>query len=153
MNRNSLEATVSDALAPERSVKKKDHWYLDKSDIIWIVNLQKSDFGGKFYINVGLFIKPDITTVDEFAASRLKERDEDLKQYYDYSKQYALGQFPKEHHCDIRARLDALVPDREGLNVVLNLEDSSVTDRQRVITISQAIRDYALPLVFSDRQR
>jgi Domain of unknown function (DUF4304) len=55
------------------------HWYSDKEKTICVLNLQKSNFGGKFYINIGIFIKPDIKIEAQFARERLKKRYEYMK--------------------------------------------------------------------------
>lgn len=146
MNRKSLEAVITDALQPDRWAKKKDHWYLENDELIGVINLQKSDFGGQFYINLGAFIRPLIHSKRGFPYESLRERQEYIKQYYDYSTQFPLGKYPKENHCDIRVRLDRLLPDRGTLEIALDLENSSLTDRQRAIIVSQAIKNSAEPL-------
>jgi hypothetical protein len=146
LNRKILASAITDALQPGPWVKKKDHWFLDREDLISVVNLQKSDYGGEFYINIGVFIRPDAKALDKFPhIGPLSERKHDISQYYNYSTEYPLGKYPKENHCDVRVRLDVLVPNRESLMSALNLEDLSFTDKQRVITITHAVRDYALP--------
>jgi len=60
--------------------KKSGSWYLDKVDSILVVNLQKSNYGEQFYVNLAVWLRALGSDV-----------------------------FPKEHKCHIRIRLASLV--------------------------------------------
>jgi hypothetical protein len=145
VNRKLLDRAITDALRPDAWLKQKDHWYLDKEQVICVINLQKAKYGGKFYINIAVFLKSCIAVSDDFASDRLQEMYECIREYYDYPRDYLLGKFPRENQCDIRIRLERLLADAGDFNLALDLENSSVTDRYRVAAVSHVIEAYALP--------
>lgn len=71
------------SLLKEVGFKNKDQsWYVDGPDSIVVLNIQKSDFDDKYYINFGVWLK------------RLGAVD-----------------FPKENKCHIQARLTSIFPE------------------------------------------
>ena len=81
------------------------------------VNLQKSQWGEQFYINLGIFLK---------ALGNAKS--------------------PKENECHIRVRLSSLAEAREHLDSALDVE-SELTDEERTQVIGTAVRNTALPFL------
>ena len=63
-------------------IKKGDSWYFNEAETILVANLQKSNFGKQYYVNLAVYVK-----------------------------QFGEERFPKEHKCHIRIRLDAVVTD------------------------------------------
>jgi hypothetical protein len=58
---------------------KGQSWYLDGTDSIVVLNLQKSDYDDKYYFNFGVWLKA-----------------------------LGAAEFPKENHCHISARVDGI---------------------------------------------
>ncbi len=63
-------------------IKKGDSWYFSGAETILVANLQKSNYGNQYYVNLAVYVK-----------------------------QFGEERFPKEHKCHIRMRLDAVVTD------------------------------------------
>jgi hypothetical protein len=64
----------------ERGFKKAaGSWYSDRPETVLVTNLQKSQYGYSFYINLGIWLK----AIGESAT-------------------------PKEHHCHVRIRLESI---------------------------------------------
>lgn len=82
-----------------------------------MINLQKSDWGGQFYLNLAVCI----TKLDNSSDS------------------------PLEHKCPIRRRLDRIVSDRELLLQALDLENGSIQNEDRANIITNAIVKDAVP--------
>ena len=85
--------------------KHSGSWYRSTSDLVTVVNLQKSQYGSSYYLNVGWWLQ---------ALGTVK--------------------FPKENELHVRTRLEALVPDRTAeIAGLLNLERpvADRTDRLR----------------------
>ncbi len=119
-NTKDLENAITGILKPRGFRKKRSNWYYDSDDAICMVNLQKSDFGGSYYINLGaLFVEID-KTAD-----------------------------PVENKCHIRMRLDNLVSNRESFVKALNLEDQGIVAEDRVQIIASALEDVGVPFLMS----
>ena len=89
-----LADVIDQVLKPARFKKKKLNWYLDGEDTIGVLNLQKSNYGEKYYINLALWIK------------QLGDADA-----------------PQEHKCHVRCRWEDIVKEDEKLlERLLNLE-------------------------------
>jgi hypothetical protein len=73
-------AAFEGTLKGQGFTKKSGSWYLDKSQAILVAQLQKSQYGDKYYINLGIFLKA------------LGDK-----------------QFPKEPQCHVRLRLCSVV--------------------------------------------
>ena len=83
--RNIVQTTFDEFGRASGFVKKSGSWYRRSAETIVVLNLQKSQYGPQYYVNAALWLLP------------LGEE-----------------QFPKEHKCHVRTRLDNLVPrDRE----------------------------------------
>lgn len=99
---------------------KSNYWYLNNTDVVLLVNLQKSQYGDQFYVNGGIALK-------------------------------SLGadEFPKEHHCHIRFRLTALVPEKEKKQIesIFDLENESLAGQHRKDEISRLVTDLVLPIL------
>ncbi|MBZ2190600.1 DUF4304 domain-containing protein [Alcanivorax sp. JB21] len=100
--------------------KKSDSWCWSDNEVVLLVNIQKSQYGGQYYVNGGVAVK----TLGE-------------------------AEFPKEHHCHIRFRLTAVVSDEERKEIesVFDLENESLSDQKRKEEISRLVKDVALPIL------
>jgi hypothetical protein len=85
--------------------------------------VQKSNFGEQYFINLGVLVKG------------LIENDEDKFP-------------PKENHCHIRLRIEALKPNEDGhLKQLFDLEDGAVSPAERLRGVEEAIKRIALPFL------
>ena len=71
------------ALKSARFIKKSGSWYLENDETILVVNLQKSNYGDQYYVNLAVWVKAlgDAT-------------------------------YPKENKCHICLRIDSLVDEK-----------------------------------------
>ncbi|MBE7466314.1 MAG: DUF4304 domain-containing protein [Planctomycetes bacterium] len=90
-------------------------WRKEAVDAIGVLNLQGSQWGPSFYINLGVYFRA------------LGDHDQ-----------------PSEYHCHVRTRLSELVPDRERLNTLLNFE-RPVEDNVRARELEALVLKYGLP--------
>lgn len=101
-----LTARVSRRLEAGGFRRKGSSWYLHGPDAIAVVALQKSDFGERVFLNVGVWLR-------------------------------ALGpsEFPRENHCHLQYRAEALFPDRlELVRSATSLEEATESDLDRLET-------------------
>ncbi|MBL8711477.1 MAG: DUF4304 domain-containing protein [Alphaproteobacteria bacterium] len=120
---NPIKFGIDEALNPAHFQRKSSTWYRYLDETILVVNLQKSNFGKQYYINLGIFAKDLRGDPDD-------KRD------------------PKESDCHIRIRLDALEPaDQDRLRLLLNLEDNSIDAAERQQGIAIAVARTALPFL------
>jgi hypothetical protein len=119
MNQLELERIIGEVLQPRGFRKDKTTWSRTNDDVIALVNLQKSQWGGQYYLNVAWYL-------------RLLESPS----------------APKEHKAHVRTRLTS-IPQvaRETLEAALDLEREGVNDDARRRTIQGAIADILLPLL------
>jgi len=97
--------------------KKGDTWYLAKDETILVLNLQKSNYGKQYYVNLAVWL---ISLGDAEA--------------------------PSEHQCHVRLRWGALIPEEQKrIERLLNLEDLSISDEARIIAIGELLQKYVLP--------
>jgi hypothetical protein len=74
-----IRALFDKTLREQGFKKAAGSWYSDRPETVLVVNLQKSQYGYSFYINLGIWLK----AVGESVA-------------------------PKEHHCHVRIRLESI---------------------------------------------
>jgi hypothetical protein len=75
-------------------LKHSGFWYGTSSEVISLLNLQKSQHGPNYYVNVGFWLRA-----------------------------LGGARFPRERECHVRIRLDSLVADRAGeVRALLDLE-------------------------------
>ena len=113
---------ILDALGPslkEAGFKKQaGNWYRSNDEIILMVNIQKSQYGDQYYINIGIALKS-----------------------------LGVVQYPKEHNCHIRFRLTALVKEDEKKHIdsIFDLENKSFSETQRTEEICMLVQNILLP--------
>jgi hypothetical protein len=114
-NNKWLQQVLAPALKQRGFKKSGATWRKEGADAIEVLNLQGSQWGPSFYINLGAY----------FPA--LGDRDA-----------------PTEAHCHVRTRLSELVPDRERLNALLNFEQP-VEYNVRARELDALVLEHALP--------
>lgn len=116
--RNSVQV-VFDRFGAESGMEKHSgSWHSPKQEVRTVLNLQKSQYGPKYYFNVGfcLDVIPDL-------------------------------RYPTEVDCQIRVRLDSLFPDlREELKNLLDLR-TDIDDAPRVTRLTDILISRLRPLL------
>jgi hypothetical protein len=111
MNRKDLVCMVTSVLSSLGFINRKTSWYRLTDELVLVWNLQKSDYGGQFYMNLGLSLRG--LNSDEY---------------------------PAEEKCHIRIRLDKICPDGEVLLRALDLENTKYTDEEKKQIINTSIK-------------
>jgi len=115
---NALARTLDSVATYAGFSKKSGAWYLRQAQTIGIIELQKSQYGPEYYVNVALWL-------------------------------LALGdsQFPREHKCHIRTRLDQLFPEQEArLKQILDL-DCPMDEAAREAQFRAILENHLLPVL------
>lgn len=116
-----LVDTIGKLLRPAGFKKKSDSWYLSSEETISVINLQKSDFGKLYFVNIGVLLK-----------CICKE------------------DFPKEYKCHIRFRWTSLIPqDEKKLERLMDFNDEIISDADRLREISRLLEAFILPFFSS----
>jgi hypothetical protein len=98
--------------------KKSGSWYRQSDEVIAAINLQKSQYGPLYYINVGFW---------------LRQLDDE--------------RYPKMNQWHVLIRLEDLLPDAEKrIGELLNL-DSPVSDEQRITELVALLDEQLLPVI------
>lgn len=100
IDKNNLKGTFDAMLRDASFIKKSGSWYRSGSDAIVVLNLQKSDHGHYYYLNLGISFKA-----------------------------LSLEPFPKTNHCHIQISVDRLAgDDMLALNKALDLDEGDEED-------------------------
>jgi hypothetical protein len=115
-----LHAAIADAAAPSGFQKKGSSWYCEEADATLVVNPQKSQYGSRYFLNLGIHWR----ALGEKSA-------------------------PKEEECHVRGRIASVLPDElcRRLDRSLDFEDSSIRDEARHAAVRDALVHYAIPLL------
>lgn len=117
--RNVLHMTFDDFAKSAGFTKKSGIWCRRQRETIAVLELQKSQYGSQYYVNVALW---------------LLELGE--------------ASCPKEQACHLRSRLTQLLPDPDDqLKVVLDLDDLTLAENDRRATFEALLNDQLLPLI------
>lgn len=81
MEKTTFKKTIGGVLKAARFANKGQSWFLDGDESIVVLNLQKSDFDDKYYVNLGIWLKS-----------------------------LGAVAFPAENKCHIQVRLTSLFP-------------------------------------------
>ena len=96
-------------------------WYRNNPDTISVLNLQCSQWGPQYYINISIWLK---------ALGEVEN--------------------PLEYQCHVRQRWGGIIPESESPpEALLDLENTSISDEERASKISSLIEKYVIP--FFDR--
>ncbi|HYO65616.1 MAG TPA: DUF4304 domain-containing protein [Archangium sp.] len=118
---NPIRAAMVPALREAGFKVRSNTWHKLCEDTILVVNLQKSQWGPQFYINLAVWVR-----------------------------QLGDASAPKEYQCHIRQRATSL-PDKRAkhLERALDLEDESTGMQEREACINEFMRDSAIPFLES----
>ena len=132
---NPIAVSLDKVLRPRDFVRRKKYWHLALPETILVVEMQKSEFSNKYYVNL---------------AVSLRQLSEDPT--------------PREHKCHFRHRLESLVKEVEyakrrnetssavlgplQIFKALDLEDMSTSESERAETIENAMIQHGLPFLF-----
>jgi hypothetical protein len=120
--KNLLIKTVSSCLLSERPVRKSSSWYIRSSEILIVLNLQKSQWGTRYYINVSAFLDGDAF----------------------------VNTSPPEYKGDIRFRIEQVLGENHKVQLERILDfENSVDDVSRIDILRGVLLDAALPLIRS----
>ena len=106
---NIVQKTLANVMKGLNLAKNGSAWYLRRDETIFVVELQKSNYGPCYFINVAVWLRDLGDT-----------------------------QFPKEHACHIRTRLGELVGDPDWLTQLLDLEHP-LSEPERETELSRAL--------------
>jgi uncharacterized protein DUF4304 len=119
MNTTELAEVVSSVLVPAGFRRRKDTWYSANEDTIILLNLQKSRYGGQYFVNLAVYFR-DLGTATS----------------------------PLEHQSHIRVRLTAIAGNEvSAIDEALDLERPNVSTEQRRTTLMRALTTIALPFL------
>lgn len=118
-NGHELYKYVDAILLPLGYIRKKETYYLDRSECICIFVLTKEDFGGYYGPMMGCFLKQLLKTGDKYPV------------YY-----------KKHFHYDI-----ALFTDRHFLHRVFDLENQEFKEQEREHFIKEILELYIIPFL------
>jgi hypothetical protein len=118
MNKTDLLLTFGDELKKWRFQKKTGNWYLNEKEIIKVVNLQKSNYGNQYYVNLGVYFKG----ID------------------------ADNNVPKEQQCHIRTRLNSwIINSQKNYNYLFNLDTLIISKEEFEMEMKKCIIDNVIP--------
>ncbi|MER9683902.1 DUF4304 domain-containing protein [Mesorhizobium sp. M0184] len=121
MNKKELESLLNRELLTHGFKKKSTSWYRQDEGALQVINLQKSNFGLRFYLNLGCV--PNGMTVEGMPT-------------------------PKEYECPIKIRLGGAFPDKKlEIEEAFNLENSKFDDRERSAIISNITSNLIIPFL------
>jgi hypothetical protein len=120
---NPIKLAVEAALKGAQFLRKSNTWYRDLKETIILVDVQKSNFGEQYYVNLGVLVKGLAQSRDKLP--------------------------PRENECHVRLRLESLTPEAEQYvqQVVLNLDNTSMGPAERQQRIHDLIAEVALPFL------
>ena len=120
---NPIKLAIEAALKGAQFQRKSSTWYRDMEEAVVIVDVQKSNFGEQYYVNLGILVK-------------------ELGQIRDKLP-------PKENECHIRLRLESLTHEEEQYvqEVVLRLDNTSLGPKERQQRVHDLIAEVALPFL------
>ena len=117
--RNLIQTTIDEFGRSLGGSKNSGSWYFTGPDAIAVLNLQKSQYGPRYYLNVGLWL------LGVGAATN-----------------------PKPTHCHVQSRLEELVPSDLRRNVELLLDlDYAIVDEERRTRLLGVLTAQLEPLV------
>ena len=121
MDKKSLETAFNKELVPHGFKKKASSWYRQTIGALQVVDLQKSAYGGQFYVN--LCFVPDGMAVDGMPT-------------------------PKEYKCPLRIRLDSVFPENsKQLEELFDLEGQSLSETSRTKGVQDVLIRMVIPFL------
>jgi hypothetical protein len=121
VDKNELVTILNNELRAAGFEKKASTWYSANSLGVLLFNLQRSQWGNQYYINL--------------ASAPIEILTEELPK-------------PKHHNCPVGMRLEDPYPHLEKkLKSALDLEDVSINDTDRSASLRELVNDYAVPFL------
>jgi Domain of unknown function (DUF4304) len=114
-DRALIESAMASLLKPRGFRKTRSTWHRLQPEVVLVVNVQKSNWGARLYVNLGVYLRGLGQEVN-----------------------------PPERECHIRTRLDGLLVDSDPFFDALDLE-SRLSDADRERIVGDAIVRSALP--------
>lgn len=102
MSRNIIQSTFDSFMRGAGFSKSGGSWYRSTDDVITVVELQKSQYGSQYYVNLALWLR----SLGDATA-------------------------PKEQECHVRTRLSRLAGNEEDQLLVLLDNDVPMPDNER----------------------
>jgi len=119
MNTKELQELFDNVLSPAGFRRRRDTWYKTNDDTIALVNLQKSQWGGQYYVNVALYIR-------------------------DLGKAVS----PAEYQSHIRTRLASIAgSEASAIEEALDLERTALAAEERRSVLARALSAIAVPFL------
>ncbi len=116
--RNAVQRAVDEFGREVGFEKKSGSWYWHGEEVIAVLNLQKSQYGPQYYVNVAFWLR-----------------------------QLGEERYPKEHKCHVRLRLEDVAPGAEDeIGRLLDLEKPS-SDEQRIEALLRLLLERLGPVV------
>lgn len=120
MMSNELSAFQANPLEALGFVRMGDTWFRDNSEIVQQLNFQKSAHGHQYFLNFGIWLK---------AMEACPEMP------------------PKEHRCQIRARIGMIFPNEaEKIDELLDFEKAHINESERTRGINEFVKKKIAPL-------
>ncbi|QDT77312.1 hypothetical protein Mal35_07380 [Gimesia maris] len=121
-----LKNAMHAELKPRGFQRKGSNWYLSGAQVIAMLNLQKSQYGATYFLNLGFWLQ------------QIEHND-----------------FPRAHQCHISARASSLWPEGTPrpeagpprIADLLNLDDYPCNDTQRLDQLRRFIADKLVPVL------
>jgi hypothetical protein len=121
MNTRDLASIIDNVLSKYGFDAKRVTWYRAVQGVLQVIDLQKSSYGGRYFINICCV--PDGMSVDGMPA-------------------------PKEHKCPIRIRLTSAFPDiRDELEKLLDLDNDEIDSLERMDRINSILNTKLIPFM------
>lgn len=113
---NAIDEALRSALEPENFRRKTHTWFRDEAEVLQLINMQKSQFGDQYYINLAIWLKA------------LGPPPGALQ----------------EHQCHVRMRESALLKEETSMRPALDLE-SQLGDEERSELVEDFLKKRLLP--------
>ena len=118
INNKTLVSSLNKFLSRYHFIKRSISWYFDEGTIIKVVNLQKSQYGSLYYVNLSIY---------------LKDLNGDVK-------------FPKEDECHIRTRMNnKFVNTPIDYNYLFDLEKVDISEEKFEDMLKQCVTINIIP--------
>jgi hypothetical protein len=111
-----IKDSISKFLKGHSFTVKGNTWYSVRDDVVQVLNLQKSQWGAQYYVNLGVWVK----------AIEGSEK-------------------PPSHKCHIQMRLSALSHCTQLMKDAFDEETKNISETQRDELVVQAISQAAIP--------
>lgn len=118
-----FQSAITRALREQDFKKRRSSWYRETEDLIQVINLQKSQYGEQYYLNLGLYVKYII-------------------------KESVIERYPPEYKCHVRIRL-AKETRVNGIEISswFDLENLEIGEEERIGAINKIFSERVIPFM------